>query len=525
MADHSVDLLVIGAGASGATVAFEAVRRGLSVALLEAGDIGGGTSCRSTKLLHGGVRYLELAFKTLDIAQLQLVREALLERAHWLEQAPFLARRLDLVLPTDSLWGQAYYRAGLGIYDALAGRRGIGRSHGVSQQQLQEAMPLLKPCRGGVAYSDGQFDDARLNLLLARSAEQGGASLRTRCRVVAFERTADGSLCAAISENSAGRQERWNASVIVNATGIQADSIRQMADPDAVPRMLTSRGSHLVLEQDLCPGGLGLLVPSTADGRVLFMLPFMGRTLVGTTDAPCAIEAATSPTDDEEAYLLSYVRQWFPKLTHPTVSSRWAGGRPLLRPAGDSLDSSRVVREHEVEAMPCGLISLMGGKWTTCRPMALDTLKAVAHRCGRSLPVTRSLTLLGSRGSADQTRQALSDQAIQLEALLPHGAHLQRQIMHLQGSHGLQALDLVQRADPDSREPLSPAIPLCIAEIDHAIQHEHAKSATDVLARRCRLAMVDLAEAQRLQDLVEQRLDQTGVEAVSTSPISHQLMP
>ena len=332
-------------------------------------------------------------------------------------------------------------------------------------------------------------------------------------------------MCAAISETSAGRQERWKASVIVNATGIQADSIRQMADPDAVPRMLTSRGSHLVLEQDLCPGGLGLLVPSTADGRVLFMLPFMGRTLVGTTDAPCAIDAATSPTNDEESYLLGYVRQWFPKLSHPTVSSRWAGGRPLLRPAGESLDSSRVVREHEVESLPCGLISLMGGKWTTCRPMALDTLTAVAHQFGRSLPVTRTLTLLGSSASADQTRQALNKQAIQLEALLPHGPHMQRQIMHLQGSYGLQALDLVQQADPDSREPLSPAIPLCIAEIDHAIQHEHAKSATDVLARRCRLAMVDLAEAQRLQDLVEQRLDQAGVEAVSTSPISHQLMP
>lgn len=525
MADHTVDLLVIGAGASGATLAFEAVQRGLSVALLEGGDIGGGTSCRSTKLLHGGVRYLELAFKTLDIAQLQLVREALLERAHWLDQAPFLARRLDLVLPTDSLWGQAYYRAGLGIYDALAGRRGIGRSHGVSQQQLQKAMPWLKPCRGGVAYSDGQFDDARLNVLLARSAEQGGASLRTRCRVVAFERTAEGSVCAAISENSAGLQERWNASVIVNATGIQADSIRQMADPDAVPRMLTSRGSHLVLEQDLCPGGLGLLVPSTVDGRVLFMLPFMGRTLVGTTDAPCEIDAATSPTDDEEAYLLNYVRQWFPKLKDPTVSSRWAGGRPLLRPAGENLDSSRLVREHEVESLPCGLISLMGGKWTTCRPMALDTLTAVARRFGRSLPVTRSLALLGSGASAEQTGQALNEQAIQLEALLPHGPLMQRQIRHLQASHGLEALKLVLQADPDSREPLSSAIPVCIAEIDHAIHHEHAKSATDVLARRCRLAMVDLGEAQRLQGLVEQRLVQAGVDVVSTSPISHQLMP
>ena len=170
--------------------------------------------------------------------------------------------------------------------------------------------------------------------------------------MVGFERTADGRLKAAISETEAGLQERWTAGVIVNATGIQADSLRQLADPQAAPRMLTSRGCHLVLEQNLCPGGLGLLVPSTADGRVLFMLPFHGRTLVGTTDAPCAIDAATSPTDEEEAYLLGYVRQWFPALATPTVTSRWAGGRPLLRPAGDSLDSSRVVRSTRWSSCP-----------------------------------------------------------------------------------------------------------------------------------------------------------------------------
>ena len=295
MADHQVDLLVIGAGASGASVAYEATRRGLSVALLEAGDIGGGTSCRSTKLLHGGVRYLELAFKTLDLAQLRLVREALLERSHWLTQAPFLARRLELALPTQQLWGQAYYRVGLGVYDALAGQRSIGHSRLLSQQQMRQALPLLKACQGGVAYSDGQFDDARLNLLLALTAEQRGATLRTRCRVVELETGGTGQLKAAISESATGQRERWCASAFVNATGIRADEIRQMAEADAPPRMLTSRGAHIVLEQNLCPEGVGLLVPSTADGRVLFMLPFHGRTLVGTTDEACSKENATSP--------------------------------------------------------------------------------------------------------------------------------------------------------------------------------------------------------------------------------------
>ena len=220
MSNHNVDLLVIGCGASGASVAYEATRRGLSVAVLEAGDIGGGTSCRSTKLLHGGVRYLELAFKTFDLAQLQLVREALMERSHWLEQAPFLAKRLELALPTSSLWGQGYYGVGLGLYDALAGRSSIGKSRLLSRQQLETALPQLKTCQGAVAYSDGQFDDARLNLLLARTAEQGGAVLRTRCRVVGIEQHNNGMVRAAISENAAGLQERWNASVIVNALSL-----------------------------------------------------------------------------------------------------------------------------------------------------------------------------------------------------------------------------------------------------------------------------------------------------------------
>ena len=525
MAEHQVDLLVIGAGASGSSVAYEATRRGLSVAVLEAGDIGGGTSCRSTKLLHGGVRYLELAFKTLDLAQLNLVREALLERGHWLDQAPFLAHRLELALPTQKLWEQGYYRVGLGLYDALAGRRGIGQSRMLSRQQLEQALPLLQACQGAVAYSDGQFDDARLNLLLARTAEQRGAQLRTRCRVIGLEHNSSGRITAAISENAAGVQEHWQASAIVNATGIHADAIRVMADPDAAPRMLTSRGAHIVLEEDLCPEGIGLLVPSTSDGRVLFMLPFHGRTLVGTTDEPCNSSDAAQPSPAEETYLLNYVREWFPKLKHPTVTSSWAGGRPLLKPAGDNLSSSRVVREHEVETLPCGLVSVMGGKWTTCRPMALDTLMAVEQQLGRPLPPPDPLPLIGASTSGTATLTALAEQRQTLMSLLPNTTLQNAQIAHLQGSHGLQAAPVIATAPPEDREPLSSVIPVCRAELQWAITAEHARSSSDVLARRCRLAMVDLAEAQRLQPEVDALLVQAGVASASTSPINHQLNP
>ena len=527
MNDHNVDLVVIGAGASGASVAYEAVRRGLSVALLEAGDIGGGTSSRSTKLLHGGVRYLELAFKTLDLAQLNLVREALLERGHWLEQAPFLARRLELALPTKTLCGQAYYRIGLGLYDALAGRQGIGSSRLLSSHQLDEALPQLKRCQGAVAYKDGQFDDARLNLLLALTAQRAGAQLRTRCKVVGLERNGAGRLVAAISETGDGTQERWTTRVVVNATGLGADAVRRLADPESPARMLTSRGSHIVVKQNLCPQGLGLLVPSTADGRVLFMLPFFGRTLVGTTDEACDPNLASSCTADEESYLLNYVREWFPGCAEPQVTSRWAGGRPLLKPPGEGLNSSRVVREHEVETLPCGLVSVMGGKWTTCRPMALDTLAAVEQQLGQPLPSPKAMVLLGSGATPTATRDELETQTNQLETLLPNTPQRAAQIEHLQGSHGLQAVPMIEAADPEQRAPLSDVIPLCEAEISHAIQSEHARSSTDVLARRCRLAMVDFAEAQRLEPLVETYLAQSGLVsgATSTSPMSHQLNP
>ncbi|MAD68262.1 MAG: glycerol-3-phosphate dehydrogenase [Synechococcus sp. CPC100] len=511
MTENYFDLLVIGGGASGACVAYEAVCRGLKVALLESHDLGGGTSSRSTKLLHGGVRYLELAFKTADTAQLRLVREALLERGHWLKQAPFLAHRLELALPTGGLIGQLYYRLGLGMYDALSGRSGIGSSRLLSRALLHEALPNLRnDVSGGVAYSDGQFDDARLNLLMALSAEQHGAIVRTQTPVVELEKNSHGKVCGAISENPGGQRERWQARVVVNATGIHADALRRMAEPDCQERMLTSRGVHVVLKQCLCPQRIGLLLPSTDDGRVLFMLPFFGRTLVGTTDTPCTHPQAAVPSDQEQSYLLNYVKRWFPGLNSIEVGSCWAGGRPLLKPADADVNSSRVVREHEVETLPSGLVSVMGGKWTTCRPMALDTLMAVAKQLGQSLPARRELALIGADSDPLQTPNRLISQRATLQDLLPKSPQQAQQIEHLESGHGLNAEALVNSWSEEEREPLSPVMPICRGELRHAVEREKARNVTDVLARRTRLAMVDRDEAQRLTPVVNQILEQCG---------------
>jgi len=513
MNTNNVDLLVIGAGASGACISYEASRRGLKVALLDAGDIGCGTSCRSTKLLHGGVRYLELAFKTFNLAQLRLVREALLERAYWLEKAPFLAHRLELALPTKDCWSKAYYRIGLGLYDSLSGDRNIGNSRLLSKSQLNQALPLLKDeLNGGVAYSDGQFNDSRLNLLLALTAEKAGAILRTRCKVKALESQKDGKLCSAISQDLQGQQERWNAKAIVNATGIHVDSIRELADPNTSPRILVSRGVHLVLEENLCPKGMGLILPSTDDGRVLFLLPFFGRTQVGTTDTPCNIKTAQKPSTREEEYLINYVKRWFPKLREPTIKSSWAGGRPLLRSTEKTISSSLVVREHEVETLPCGLISAMGGKWTTCRQIALDTLQAVEKVLGKQLEQPREVPIIGSHKNAKATSSLMIEQKQELKKCLPASETREKQLGHLLSTYGLEAVSIISKSSLNQRIPLSQTIPICEAEIQHAIQNEHALTSTDVLARRCRLAMVDLAEAQSLIPIVQNYLDDTGLE-------------
>jgi len=509
------DLLVIGAGASGAAIAFEAARRGLAVALVEGRDIASGTSSRSTKLLHGGVRYLELAFRRFDRRQLQLVREALVERGHWLEAAPFLARRLELLLPTRQPVAKLYYGAGLALYDALAGRSGIGASRCVSAAEVQRLLPELAPGHGGVAYSDGQFDDARLNLLLVRTAADLGVRVWTHTPVVELLRDGAGRLSGAVLQRPDGGTERLQAAVVVNATGIGADAVRRLADPDAAPRLQVSRGVHLVLAADLCPDGTGLLVPSTDDGRVLFVLPFQGRTLVGTTDTACPGEAAETPSAAEEAYLLEYVRRWFPAHGEPAVASRWAGGRPLLLPeAGEAGGTAGIVREHAVETLPCGLVSLMGGKWTTCRPMALDALAAVAEQLGSPLPEPPGATpLLGAAADGPATRRRLA--ALEQRLRQHHDPAL---VDHLLASHGLAAeAVLACAAGPAELDPLSAVIPLTAAEVRHAARHEWAREPDDVLERRCRLGFVDRAEADRLREPVRALLLEENPITRSTS--------
>ncbi len=510
MTKKHFDLLVIGAGSTGSSIAYEATRRGLNVALLDARDIGGGTSCKSTKLLHGGVRYLELAFKNFDLAQLRLVREALIERDYWLKQAPFLSRRIELAIPTQSCFETGYYRIGLGLYDALAGSRSIGRSRLLSNNKLSEAFPRLKcNTQRGVVFSDGQFNDARLNLLLALTAEKAGATLLSRCKVIDLEKHSNGKISGATIETKNKEIKTIDARTIVNATGIHADKLRKKVDPSLSTKLLISRGIHLVLKENLCAKNIGLFLPKTDDGRILFLLPFFGRTLIGTTDTACHHEAASSPSKEEELYLINHLERWFPNSSPLEIKSCWAGGRPLLSSSNENTNSSKVVREHEIETLPCGLISAMGGKWTTCRSMALDTIKAIETALGRSLPNPKPLPLIGTHLNSNKTKDLLLKQRHLLKEYLPDSYLLEKQIDHLEGTYGLEAFKIIQKSSKELLEPLSEVIPICRAEIQQAITNEHALTPTDILARRCRLAMVDFEEAERLLPIVRSYLGDT----------------
>ncbi len=512
MSIKEVDLVVIGAGATGASIAFEAVKRGLKVALLDAGDISGATSCRSTKLLHGGVRYLELAFKTLDIAQLKLVREALLERSYWLQQVPFLAHQLELVLPSENAFQKAYHQIGLGLYDGLSGNKSLGRSRRISSMQLQEAIPFLrKGARGGVVYSDGQFNDARLNILLALTAEKAGAVIRNYCKVIGFEYKSNGEIKSVISQGLAGVQERWYTNSVVNAAGVNVDTIRKMADPNIDTRIITSRGTHIVLEENLCPASMGVLLPSIDNKRVLFMLPFFGRTLVGTTDELCEKAHAYKASSQEIDYLINHLKEWFPRMKEPTIKSCWAGGRPLLKPTVNNINTSRVVREHEIEKLPCGLISAMGGKWTTCRPIAIDTIKALFNQININLPLAKDIPVIGAHTNSSLTKSILSQQRVELKNYLPKTDLIEKQLDHLQMKYGIEAVTIIANSKKENRDPLSRIIPLCQAEIEQDIKHEYARTPMDILGRRSRLAMVDLPEAQRLLPKVQEELVKSGL--------------
>lgn len=500
LSEHTFDVLVVGGGATGAGVALDAASRGLSVALVERHDFAAGTSSHSSKLIHGGVRYLQAAITRLDRAQWRLVREALSERAILLDIAPHLVHPLRTLVPANSWLELAKHRIGLWLYDRAAGAAMIAPSGFLPRSQLLASVPKLANSRlkGAIAYYDAQFDDARMAITLLLTAVREGATIANQVAVTGLH-TVDGRIGGAQVRNVLTDESFLiRARCVVNATGPCTDHLRQLENPHATPLVTASRGSHIVLDQSWTPAGDALLQPKTADGRVLFVLPWQQHTLVGTTDVPAGLQDNPLPDEAEIDYLLKHLHALFdPPPWRSDILASWAGLRPLV--ASHAASTAQIVREHHLECGSKGLLTITGGKWTTYRNMAEETVDLAIASAGlrpqRSCQ-TRTLKLVGAAGFSAQLGAELADRY----ALEPDIAE------HLAHAYGDRAHPLLAAASAEDRQRLLAGHPYVRAEISWACQQEMALSAEDILYRRLRLGLLDQNATTQVTRAVQAQL-------------------
>lgn len=496
-------MLVIGGGATGAGVALDGAARGLKVALVEREDFAAGTSSKSTKLLHGGVRYLEKAFMNLDWSQFELVKEALSERDTVLQIAPHLCQHTAIMVPLYQWWQVPYYWAGLKVYELIA-RCLSGSlfahdpfsSYYMARQEVVNAFPLLDPAGlvGAVVYYDGQFDDAGLNLAVALTAVEEGAALANHVEVRGLLKDAEGLVAGAeVVDRETGEKFSVRAKTVVNATGAFCDAVRKYDDPSAASFIEPSAGIHITLPGYFTPRDIGLLNPKTSDGRVIFLLPWEGVTLVGTTDTPSAL--SFEPTADTQSieFVLAELRKYLsPGVTvsRKDVLSAWSGIRPLVR-SGEKGSTQEIVRSHLISRAPSGLVTVTGGKWTTYRRMAEETVDEASKAAGVAVPPART-QLLPVRGAEGYHRGFFA-------LLIQHHSLPEDVARYLAHRYGSQAGEVAALAtEGGARQPkrLHPGYPFLEAQVTYAVRHEYACTAVDVLARRTRLAFVDSRAAK-----------------------------
>jgi glycerol-3-phosphate dehydrogenase len=459
------DMLIVGGGATGVGAALDAASRGYEVALVEQSDFGKGTSSRSTKLIHGGVRYLRQG-------NIPLVTEALRERGILRRNAPHLVKDLPFVVPSYAWWEAPFYGIGMRVYDALAGRYGFGSSSRLSVEETVQRIPTIETegLRGGVVYHDGQFDDARLLINMVTTAAEQGAVLANYVRVTDLLKDDDDFICGAGAlDEESGETLEIRARVVVNATGPFSDALRRMDDPEARPLIAPSQGVHIVLDRSFLPSDAAIMVPQTEDGRVLFAIPWHDRTLVGTTDTPIT-EVTLEPRalEEEIEFLLVHAARYLVKdPARSDVRSVFVGIRPLAR-SGDVGDTAALSREHTLLVSESGLLTIAGGKWTTYRKMAEDVVEHAA--------------VLGG----------LEPLECVTERLNIHGFHERAERFGELAIYGADALEIqaLMREDGLDRR-LHPSLPIRAAEVVWAARHEMARTVDDVLARRTRSLLLD----------------------------------
>jgi glycerol-3-phosphate dehydrogenase len=476
----SVEVLVVGGGVTGAGVALDAVTRGLSTALVEARDFASGTSSRSSKLFHGGLRYLE----QMDF---QLVREALYERDLTVSRlAPHLVRPVSFLYPlTHYCWERIYVGAGLALYDFMGGARALPRHRHLSRRGARALAPALKrsALTGGIRYFDAQADDARHTLTLVRTAAAYGARVRSSTEVVGFLREGGRIVGAELRDTETGEHATVRTGVVVNATGVWTDAVQRLADSRGEFKVRASKGIHIVVPRDRISSETGIILRT--ERSVLFVIPWGEHWIIGTTDNDWhygkAHPAASSVDID---YLLDHVNEVLAvPLTRADISGVYAGLRPLL--SGEQEDTSQLSREHAISKSPRGMVSIAGGKYTTYRVMARDAVDAAVAELGSHVPpcVTDQIPLLGADGY-----HALANQ---VDTLADDLALPRWRIEHLLGRYGALIDDVLAPARDDDfwLEPVPGAGEYLMAEIRYAATHEGALHLDDVLTRRTRISI------------------------------------
>jgi glycerol-3-phosphate dehydrogenase len=462
---HIWDLIVIGGGATGLGTAVEAASRGYRVLLLEQSDFAKATSSRSTKLIHGGVRYLRQG-------NLSLVLEALHERGHLLKNAPHLVRNLSFVVPLYDWWEGPFYGIGLKFYDMMAGRLGLGPSRLLSREETLERLPTMEPkgLRGGVIYHDGQFDDSRLAVSLARTLEELGGIPINYMQVTGLEKKGGLTSGVKVLDLEEERVYTLNARGVINATGVFSDEVRRLDDSDASAVMVPSQGTHLVLDRSFLPGDNAIMIPQTSDGRVLFAVPWHGRIVLGTTDTPVnSVSLEPRPLQEEIDFILSHAGRYLVRPpTRADVLSAFAGLRPLVRSA-DGGDTASISREHAILISGSGLVTITGGKWTIYRKMGEDTIDQAAAVAGlEDRPsATTTLRLHGWQENGDESSP-----------------------WDVYGSDAAKVKNLAGE-NPRWNEPLHPKLPYNACQVIWAVRMEWARTVEDVLARRTRALLLD----------------------------------
>ncbi|MBC7900219.1 MAG: glycerol-3-phosphate dehydrogenase/oxidase [Saprospiraceae bacterium] len=478
------DIVIIGGGATGIGCAVDAAARGFDVLLLEQHDFGKGTSSRSTKLVHGGVRYLAQG-------NIKLVREALKERGILYRNAPHLVKKTAFIVPCYSLWQKVFYGTGLKIYDLLSGKYSFGKSRLLAATETIERLPSIKTkgLRGGVLYFDGQFDDSRLLINLATTAQEQGADVLNYAKVDSLIKGQAGQIAGVVFEDLESSEKLTvKAKVIINATGAFSDSIRKLSDAGAENIITFSQGIHLVFDRKFLSRDCVLMIPKTSDGRVLFAIPWHGHLVVGTTDTPTdKAELEPKALDAEIDLILETAGNYLSEIPKRSdILSIFVGIRPLIR-SERTKKTSTLSREHLIEIDEAGLLTITGGKWTTYRKMAEDTIDRAIIQA--DLPSRKSAT-------ADLKIHGYSEN-LSSEDLAIYGSD----------ADGIQAL-IDER--PELKKKLHKDLPYCEAEIVWSVTNEMAQTAEDVLARRTRVlflnaqAAIDIAP--RVAEIVAKEL-------------------